>query len=128
MNKGLINKDGKFDKDMKIKVPPKNTGSFDTGGWYTGSFSGGIPAVLHEKELVLNKADTVNMLKTVDITRSMVRDLQVKPSSFGGYNKNKEKASQDVYIENVNLPSVKDGKSFVNDLHSFLRKGQNRLV
>jgi hypothetical protein len=44
---------------------------FDTGG-YTGAWgSSGKLAVLHEKELVLNKEDTANILAAVDIARSM---------------------------------------------------------
>ena len=43
---------------------------FDTGG-YTGAWgSSGKLAVLHEKELVLNKVDTENLLKTIEIVRS----------------------------------------------------------
>lgn len=46
-------------------------GSFDTGG-YTGSWgSDGRLAVLHEKELVLNKEDTQNILSAVDIVRTL---------------------------------------------------------
>ncbi len=48
---------------------------FDTGG-YTGNFPGEKLAILHEKELVLNKYDTANMLKMLEITRSMIRPLE----------------------------------------------------
>lgn len=45
--------------------------SFDTGG-YTGSWGQeGKVAMLHEKELVLNKDDTENILKAVDIIRDI---------------------------------------------------------
>ena len=46
--------------------------AFDTGG-YTGDWnsSEGRMAWLHEKELVLNKTDTKNMLKAIELTRSM---------------------------------------------------------
>jgi len=48
----------------------KNMG-FDTGG-YTGSWgSEGKLAFLHEKELVLNKEDTQNILNTVNIVRAL---------------------------------------------------------
>ena len=45
---------------------------FDSGG-YTGNWnsSEGKVAVLHEKELVLNKDDTKNMLKTVSFVRTL---------------------------------------------------------
>ena len=46
--------------------------SYDTGG-YTGEWgdSSGRLAMLHEKEIVLNKVDTANILKAVDIVRSL---------------------------------------------------------
>lgn len=51
--------------------------AFDTGG-YTGEWgSEGRAAILHEKELVLNKADTANMLSIVSLVRDIV-------SGFGG--------------------------------------------
>jgi hypothetical protein len=44
---------------------------FDTGG-YTGSWGAGARiAALHEKELVLNKQDTRNILDAVEILRTM---------------------------------------------------------
>lgn len=50
--------------------------TFDTGG-YTGSWnsSEGRMAMLHEKEIVLNEQDTVNLLKTVNIVRSLESSL-----------------------------------------------------
>lgn len=62
---------------------PKNSpgayiGYFDTGG-YTGEWAGssgnqeGRPAILHEKEIVLNKEDTFNFLKGIELQRSMLR-------------------------------------------------------
>lgn len=53
------------------------TMAFDTGG-YTGAWgSEGRAAILHEKELVLNKSDTANMLSIVGLVRDIV-------SGFGG--------------------------------------------
>jgi len=49
----------------------KAIAGYDTGG-FTGAWgSSGKLAVLHEKELVLNKEDTANILAAVDIARSM---------------------------------------------------------
>lgn len=49
----------------------KKTASFDTGG-YTGVWGDQSKlAMLHEKELVLNKVDTENLLKAVDIIRQI---------------------------------------------------------
>jgi hypothetical protein len=46
--------------------------SYDTGG-YTGDWNStnGKMAMLHEKELVLNKADTANILSAVNTVRDM---------------------------------------------------------
>lgn len=47
--------------------------NFDTGG-YTGDWgsSEGRIATLHEKELVLNKTDTANMLNIIEMVRGIV--------------------------------------------------------
>jgi len=51
-----------------------NKWSFGTGG-YTGSWGdSGKLAVLHEKELVLNKADTENFLSGISMIRGLVSD------------------------------------------------------
>ena len=50
--------------------------AFNTGG-YTGSWdSSGRLAVLHEKELVLNKEDTKNILESVSIVRTIASALE----------------------------------------------------
>ena len=55
--------------------------SFDTGG-YTGTWenstnnSTGKMAVLHEKEIVLNKYDTANLLEAVKLQRNLTEKLQ----------------------------------------------------
>ncbi len=69
---------------------------FDTGG-YTGTWSGGIGsdngrlALLHQKELVLNKDDTENFLEALDLTKHIlemqnkVREMYTKDiKSFVG--------------------------------------------
>ena len=59
---------------------------FDTGG-YTGSWgSYGKIAMLHEKELVLNKGDTENFLASMEFLDNIVKtiDLQAMNSSLGG--------------------------------------------
>lgn len=49
---------------------------FDTGG-YTGSWNNknGRLAMLHQKEIVLNKQDTANFLQAVKLTRMFAQDL-----------------------------------------------------
>lgn len=49
--------------------------SFDTGG-YTGEWGPrGKFAMLHEKEIVLNKSDTANLLTSIEIVRSIAQQL-----------------------------------------------------
>lgn len=48
---------------------------YDTGG-YTGEWGpSGKLAMLHEKEIVLNKQDTVNLLNSIEIVRSIASQL-----------------------------------------------------
>lgn len=51
-------------------------GTYDTGG-YTGEWGPeGKLAVLHEKEIVLNKEDTQNLLMTVDMVRQIANSIE----------------------------------------------------
>lgn len=62
-------------------------GSFDTGG-YTGAWGPqGKLAILHEKELVLNKQDTQNFLASMDLLDKILQtiDLQAMSSQIGGF-------------------------------------------
>ena len=53
-------------------------------GGYTGSWgSEGRAAILHEKELVLNKTDTENMLKTVGFVRDLTQMISMNASIAG---------------------------------------------
>ena len=113
LNLGL-SKNEKLMFGQKINIP-----SFDTGG-YTGSFgSQGKLAMLHEKEIVLNKYDTKNLLDIIDITRSLF-----STDMFASKNKNTE---TNINIENIILNNVKDGNSFVNELQRITRNGMGRL-
>ncbi len=62
---GVFNGEGTFQDLVK-----KYAVQLATGG-YTGEFSDAKLAFLHEKELVLNKEDTENILKAVDIVRNL---------------------------------------------------------
>lgn len=54
----------------------KTMSQFDTGG-YTGEWgSTGRLAMLHEKEIVLNKEDTQNLLMTVDMVRQIANSIE----------------------------------------------------
>jgi hypothetical protein len=67
--------------------------SFDTGG-YTGSWgSSGRMAMLHEKELVLNKEDTANLLKMVQLVDNIIKSIDA--SSFAALSRSA-----------MNLPSI----------------------
>lgn len=92
-------------------------GAFDTGG-YTGEWGAdGKFAMLHEKELVLNKTDTSNILSAVDIIReiSNVIDLNAMSASqgltsllgAGRIGEHKESLEQNVTIH-AEFPGVSD--------------------
>ena len=89
--------------------------SLDTGG-YTGDFSGGALAVLHSKELVLNKQDTKNILDAVAINRKMASSFASNPSSAAqGIPKNETSNNT---IINASFPNVSSSeeirKAFAN--------------
>ena len=64
----------------------KKAASLDSGG-YTGTWSNstnnaeGRMAILHEKELILNKEDTKNILESVKIQRGLMESIEGKGSS-----------------------------------------------
>ena len=105
-------------------------GGFATGG-YTGEWhsSEGRVAVLHEKELVLNKEDTKNMLSAVGIVRSMNNLLNnisgnfILPnilSSFSSINSSSSsKLDQNVHID-AHFPNVSS--------HSEIEKAFDNLL
>jgi hypothetical protein len=58
---------------------------FDTGG-YTGSWGKeGKVAMLHEKEIVLNKEDTANLLSAVDMIRQIAKVIDLNAYSSAGF-------------------------------------------
>lgn len=86
-----------------IPILSKMTGvKFDTGG-YTGDWSStqGKLAILHQKELVLNKQDTANMLEMI----AMVREMQQQELQFRLSSLNNE--IQDVMKQNVQVEKIK---------------------
>lgn len=94
----------------------ENPEGFDTGG-YTGAWgSEGRLAYLHQKELVLNAEDTVNMLTSVGILRQIANiiDLNALASAGGfislmssGVGGNQGTLQQEVHIE-ASFPAVTD--------------------
>lgn len=72
---GNLKKNGEINSQLyKLLIAAMG---FDTGG-YTGDWHSkeGKLAVLHEKELVLNKQDTENMLKILQLSRKMMSIAQ----------------------------------------------------
>ena len=80
----------KLVSDSKGAVPSsvldqlRRANGFSTGG-YTGAWGPeGRLAMLHEKELVLNKEDTANMLATVGFVRDLIEMISINATSSGG--------------------------------------------
>ena len=74
-------------EDAGITLPaPSSPTEFNSGG-YTGSWGDrGRLAVLHEKEIVLNKDDTFNLLKGIDILRRLDLSMLQSVAAFkSGY-------------------------------------------
>ena len=87
----------------------QNLFGFDTGG-YTGDWNDnkGKLAVLHEKELVLNKDDTENILSTVDIVRGISDSISDNLSALA--------ASQTPVLSNP-LPQEKEPDTLQQEVH-----------
>lgn len=90
---------------------------FDTGG-YTGAWgNSGKLAVLHEKELVLNKEDTQNILSAVDLVRNMgslLNELNIKMLSgttSQHYSSEDGIGSQPVFNITAEFPNATDVES-----------------
>lgn len=67
----------KFNVNVGVNGASSHVESFDTGG-YTGSWgSSGKLAILHEKELVLNKTDTENLLNAINISKDIIDNIKI---------------------------------------------------
>ena len=121
------------------------TVGFDTGG-YTGAWGKeGKIAMLHEKELVLNKNDTKNMLDTVGIVRQLGTSLSAIKSTLGdrltqytdrlnnnisGMEINKttsQKLDQNVKIE-ANFPNVKNANEIETAFNNLVNLASQRAM
>ena len=102
---------------------------FDTGG-YTGRWgSDGRLAMLHEKELVLNKEDTAKMLEMVNTVRDMVtsigsngmldKTILSAANAAGMIGPNNTSLDQNVHIE-ANFPNVES--------HTEIETALNNLI
>ena len=118
---------------------------YDTGG-YTGSWGKeGKIAMLHEKELVLNKTDTKNMLDTVNIVRQLGSSLSTIKDTFGtkltkysdtmNHNVNSmvidktstQKLDQNVKIE-ANFPNVKNANEIETAFNNLVNLASQRAM
>ena len=72
----------KFEKNSKLK---KYILKYDTGG-YTGAWgdNSGRLAMLHQKELVLNKDDTENILSAVGVIRDLAQKIDLNALASAG--------------------------------------------
>lgn len=119
----------------------RNLLGYDTGG-YTGEFADGKLAILHEKELVLNKEDTRNILDAVDMVRQIamvekaldgsaiaamalmgdrLASAQIQPTP--------SQLDQTIHIDNIEFPNVTSSdeikeafKTIANDAAQWARR------
>ena len=102
---------------------------FDTGG-YTGDWSGemGRLALLHQKELVLNKQDTKNILDVVTVARNitaaignstLARLAEIGSNISNWQDMNNGTLEQNVHIE-ASFPNVKDSHEIEDALNNLV--------
>lgn len=113
----------------------KRAVKYDTGG-YTGEWgSDGRMAMLHEKELILNKSDTANILQAVDIVRTFSSDLAALQSamnrtSLGNMASNTANTSafeQNVKIE-ANFPNVSNANEIEAAFNNLINMASQRAM
>ena len=105
---------------------------FDTGG-YTGDWgtSDGRLALLHEKELILNKSDTKNMLSAISVLRDLVSKIELNSLMAMTTNiqspfaltseKTSDTIQQNVTIQ-ADFPNVQDHNEIEQALNSLTLK------
>lgn len=111
---------------------------YDTGG-YTGDWgdNSGKLALLHKKELVLNKSDTSNLLQGIQILRNIVDSVgssmigrMANLTSNIGINSNIPTSSdtleQNVHIE-ANFPNVESSKEIEDALNNLVNVASQRV-
>ena len=106
---------------------------YDTGG-YTGEWgSDGRLALLHQKELVLNKEDTANMLNAISIMRNITNMLgssvlgKLAAATAGGLSTdvNGDVLEQNVHID-AQFPNVKDSREIEEALNNLVNMASMR--
>ena len=102
--------------------------TYDTGG-YTGSWgSEGKLAVLHEKELVLNKEDTSNLLHTMEIMDQLIKSIDLSAAaarmtniSAARISGDREALQQEVTIH-AEFPNATDSSQIEAALNSLVNR------
>ena len=111
----------------------KNAIKYDTGG-YTGEWgNGGRLAMLHQKELVLNKKDTANMLNAVEVLRGITDSIgadllgRMAGMTAGGFNSTVggNALEQSVHIE-ATFPGVKSSIEIQDALNNLVNMAAQR--
>jgi len=109
---------------------------FNTGG-YTGAWGRmGKLAMLHEKELVLNQADTANFLASMDILHNIIKMIDVQATSaqlggilsspgFGG--SNPVNFEQVVHI-NANFPNATSSSEIEEALNNLVYNQASQFI
>ncbi|QPR71034.1 transglycosylase SLT domain-containing protein [Bacillus licheniformis] len=126
ISNNLIDKLKEASKALNVVVAGNTTGkkvaSFDVGG-YTGTWgSSGRLAMLHEQELVLNKADTSNVLKIVELTRNIFGDIQTKATLPSPNSASNQTTSNQTFNFNFNVDKMTGSK---DDANKFLGEAFN---
>ena len=94
--------------------------AFNTGG-YTGSWGPeGKMAMLHQKEIVLNKTDTANFLESIKLLRSILSfiDLQATNAQFSSLSSNARftPSTSEVLEQNVHIDAHFDNVTDRNEI------------
>ncbi|MBE7897183.1 transglycosylase SLT domain-containing protein [Paenibacillus polymyxa] len=113
--------DGNYDYLVKQKVF-----SAETGGKTPDNMGGkGMFLLAHEKELILNKSDTANLIKVVDVTRSIVDKIS------GGFdvskvtpvtNNNSDSRITNNYHAEITLQGSSDKRAMKDNVQTLMRE------
>lgn len=116
------------------RIYPGQVLRLDTGG-YTGAWgTEGRMAMLHEKELVLNKKDTENMLNAVEILRNITSTLDtnmlarlanISASSYNGIGESSP-LQQEVHID-ATFPNVSNHNEIEDALNNLVNAAAQRV-
>lgn len=108
---------------VKGNTTGKKVAAFDTGG-YTGTGLGsGKLAVLHDKELVLNKTDTENMLKAVETVRDISQnDVPFTPKWGSGQKLSSVISAVPTEVKMAGANIVKSAASAISIIPSAITK------